>query len=227
MSCPCISDNLACRRTIGHSLPMHLIVAWCNESLHWIDNSVFKTVTIMKKCNNNLIHKYVTIQDLIGKEAHAYVKYIIDKYESIHKKELYVFVQGHAPHEIRFPPLVPHNLIASLKQLSPYTGFSQLSGVMTKPQSRTFDFFRQSTQFNPQLYMLRGQFVVRGNRIHSHPVKFWKNIESAWKGRMDYDMELIWGGLFDCFASKKCIKSENLTNKFPIFVHGISECYDR
>ena len=249
MHCACLSKDLSCRPSIGHARRVHLVVAHCFEDLSWINDYKYTSVYIYQKCNathasaSQRKHTYdngslfAVIPDYVGREAHAYLNFIVRNFAHIRKDDMYAFVQGHAPKEIQFSPLNVSNVSETLRHLSNNTGFAQLSGVFTRlrnPPSNAniIDRFVPA----PQVLTLRGQFIVSGWRIRSVRMDVWRRYVQyekdhptplAYKRNCGADcfFELMWGSIFGCVATKRCLPWD-----FPwgrhTYTSGILECYD-
>ena len=251
MTCGCISKDLSCRPSIGHNLNMHIIIARCREPLDWLKNNEYSSVTIFEKCSkhasnhqkkyfNNISSSFNnTIIDNVGREAHAYLHYIVETYEQIQDNDLYIFVQGDAQSEIQFSPLTIRNISQTLKLLSHKTLFAQLSGLFTRIEKNSIHHANLPWIENTEeIHVLRGQFVVRGKAILQTNISSWKNylkyseLHPAQLNYNDFNgcaadcqFEGIWNILFHCRVTKKCIPQSFKWGRHT-FTSGILECYE-
>lgn len=228
-SCACISKTFDCRPSIGHERKMHLVVAHCKEDLNWIQTYNFSSVSVFEKCNFPSYHSHVTYKDSIGREAHSYLRFVVENYEKIEAHDFYAFLQGHAPKEIQYSPLAVNNISRTLSELSAQTVFAGLSGLITRPESSIL-FPRRSIR------TLRGQFVVRGSYILKTSRTRWMHFlryatdhpalpgaeKNVQKCAADCVFEASWNLLFYCDA---CGKKPIPWGRHK-YTNALFECYE-
>jgi len=251
MTCGCISKDLSCRPSVSHDLHMHLVVARCMEPLDWLNKNEYSSVTIFEKCSQHssnhqqqtylnwkksgYYNDFNTITDNIGREAHAYLHYIVQKYEHIHDEDLYIFVQGDVQSEIKFPPLSVGNISQTLNLLSHKTLFAQLSGLFTRIEKNTNLPWIEK---NKEIHVLRGQFAVRGKSILRTNISSWKkylkyselhpaksNYKNSQECAADCQFESVWNIMFNCRVPQECIPKSFIWGRHT-YTSGILECYE-
>lgn len=199
---------------------MHVVSAHWNESLDWLKQSEFKYTIVDKADNPNRDpDSTLHVEFNRGREASAYLKYIITHYNEL--PEHVAFIHGHetAWHQSR-PMLQALRGVDTTREFQSLNNFTVLIPVpyatMRKRAQKHFPLFFDRSAWVEQLH--RGwiivadqgaQFCVHSKRIHRLPLAAWESLyedimldpNDYWKGQT---LEYIWHILMGENAAMWC-----------------------
>lgn len=251
-----------------------IVVARCQEDLRWISCDWHPNVTfiVYEKCKRtrgfrrpkrgnvffglvrNRRMRNMPIVNLScvthmesqanGREAEAYLNYIVTHYKNMSKDTWHLFLQGSPFDEVHMQ-LRQKSMRESLMHMSPQVWFSSLSGVnMVSHETDIFASHRLpslriaqvQTPFVKPYHPVRAQFIVRGDIVQDVPLQTWKYLlkyvrkpekmiqQDDALGANQYvavDLEHAWSSLFGCWH----VPTSTRYAEGPQYGRGF-ECHD-
>uniref|UniRef100_A0A6C0JQ38 Uncharacterized protein n=1 Tax=viral metagenome TaxID=1070528 RepID=A0A6C0JQ38_9ZZZZ len=243
----------------SHNLPKYLIpektdteelvVAMCNEDVSWIDEHAhkYKLVTVYNKCGKVVKFKSPNVKVIespnIGTCDHAYLSYIIERYDSL--PTFIEFTKGWRPPKGEYHNCLPcktdkekHNELMSFS-LKDYN-FSNpvnshkkgLSKFQTSKYNNMGEWVKDSEFLTEDIYkrntcnmIYGGQFGATKEQIINTPKKVWEHLRSQQKyprAEVDHFIERTWRPLLCEYKYNRLTDMLKYAIYFPQF-HQIRE----
>ena len=253
----------------GHNLPKYLIpektdteelvVAMCNEDVSWIDEHAhkYKLVTVYNKCGKVVKFKSPNVKVIespnIGTCDHAYLSYIIERYDSL--PTFIEFTKGWKPPKGEYHNCLPcktdkekhaENMSFKLTEWNfsnPVNSHKKgLSKFQTSKYNNMGEWVKDSEFLTEEIYkrntcnmIYGGQFGTTKDQILKTPKKVWEHLRSQQKyprEEVDHFIERTWGPLLCKPAYNLVIVStfkddtDNLKEWFKYYVNqGVQYFY--
>jgi len=196
---------------------LHIVTSHWKEDLDWLENSKWPVVLIDKEGADP---SWLTPQHVIpnfGQEVSAYLKYIIENYDSLpdhvafihghekawhqyHDRPLLEVIEKARIHEYEFIPI--NNWFRTYEFLNEETDdYMKIEDMWSK-----YDFpFKKPPKYFQMDCPLGAQFIVSRNRILRNPVNLYQNwyekLKTDDKVRATTFFELMWHIIFGEFWS--------------------------
>ena len=182
---------------------MEICTSHFKEDLKWLEGSPWPVNVVTHEGGDDIVSfKSITKIPNVGNEATAYLRYIIDRYDTL--PEFTVFLHGHeqSHHQNAGRHMIQLIKDANVEKYS----FIPLNNTWrhVQPQAKLgahIHFLKRSglLELLPEAYIhdRAAQFIVSKSRILSRPRSFYENIYEAVRESEDgIGMEFSWGVIF-------------------------------
>jgi hypothetical protein len=159
-----------------------ILVAHYNENIDWLKNQKIKTLIYSKT-----IKEYNFIDENKGQEVPCYIKYIIDSYDNLPEKTLFIHAHKSSIHQDidtdKIIPILNWNL-DSFFSINKRYWYQEISknisidfGAYDVWLKNNWHIFENYLPFPEKLKFYSGaQFVVDKKLILQYPKNFWENL---------------------------------------------------
>lgn len=176
---------------------MEICTSHYNEDLKWLEKSEFPVIIVTHEGGDTVDHTYKIPN--VGYEATAYLKYIIERYDTLPNHV--AFIHGH---EESYHQLGDRSMLEMIKTANIQNyGYIPLNNcwrcIITNSMIMIDCDLKQFSLDPYFIICASAQFIVSKDKILSNPIEFYKNLYSMIKTKIDaVYFELVWHMIFKC-----------------------------
>ena len=213
---------------------MEICTSHYNEDLKWLEKSEWPVIIVTHEGGDPVDHTYKIPN--VGYEVTAYLKYIIERYDTLPNHVAFIHGHEEAFHQLGDRPMFEMIKTANIQNY----GYIPLNNcwrcVITQTNVFTGGDLKMF-QLDPYfITCVGGQFIVSKDIILSNPKEFYENLYSTIKTKNDaIYIEHIWNIIFKCgnsivpkndhfYPKLKEIRYSTATS-LPMIISKFKPCY--